>query len=152
MKLTPLNRKEAGTILTQIGKEYGCDAKSAYINEYTFFKSDKDKIYIITNAIKDATLEDIRINTLGLYFCELNRDNVRVSMEGSAMVGKIATKNVHELDAETARMWMLGTDIPCETAYDGFVILKHKTDFLGSGKYKNGMILNYVPKQRRIGE
>jgi NOL1/NOP2/fmu family ribosome biogenesis protein len=34
--------------------------------------------------------------------------------------------------------------------YDGFVILKHENDFLGTGKYKNEKILNFVPKARRF--
>ena len=46
----------------------------------------------------------------------------------------------------------MGTDIKSEQEFVGFVIIKKNEDFLGCGKYKEGIILNYVSKARRIKE
>jgi len=151
MKLRPLKRKEAGEILNSIQSEYGCNM-SSMLDTYVFFMSEKNKVYIINEDMKEADLSSVRVNSMGLYFCELNHGNVRLSMEGSFIVGKEATKNVLVVDDVIAKHWLLGQDIPCETAFEGFVIIKHNDDFLGCGKYKEGMIFNYVPKQRRVNE
>ena len=45
---------------------------------------------------------------------------------------------------------MKGEDLNIEGDYSGFVIIKNKNDFLGTGKYKDGIILNYVGKERRV--
>jgi len=152
MKLKPLNRRDASKILEQIGSEYGCDAKKLLIDDYTFFISDKDKIYIINNNIKEVDLEKIRVNSFGLYFCELNRGNVRLSMEGSMIIGKHATKNLLEVNDSTSRDWLKGVDIESNQEFDGFVIVKHNNDYIGCGKYKENKILNYVTKARRVKE
>lgn len=159
MDLKPLNRKQASEILEKIGDAFGCDAKKHMIDSYVFFLSERNnKIYIINNAIKEIDLSKIRANSIGLYFCEINRDEIRLSMEGSFIIGKIATKNVVELDDKKARSWLKGIDVEHAEKFDGFAIIKHKTtdgnadDFLGSGKWRNGQILNFVPKPRRVME
>ena len=152
MKLKALNKKEASKILEHLGEEYGCDAKTLLIDKYTFFTSDKNKVYIITNEIKDIDLSAVRVNSFGMYLCEINHGNIRLSMEGSLLIGKIATKNVFEVDNTTAKEWLMGTDIKSEQEFVGFVIIKKNEDFLGCGKYKEGIILNYVSKARRIKE
>lgn len=150
MKLKPLNRRDVSKILKQIGEEYGCDAKKFMIEDYTFFISEKDKVYIITNEIKEINMDALRINSMGLYFCELNRENIRLSMEGSHIIGKIATKNILEVDDKTSREWLKGIDIDSKQEFDGFVIIKHNNDLIGCGKYKENKILNYVTKARRV--
>jgi NOL1/NOP2/fmu family ribosome biogenesis protein len=152
MQLTPLNRKEVKRILEQINSEYGCDAKDALIDEYSFFISDKNKIYLMTNAVKDVDLSRVRVNSFGLYFAELSYGNIRLSMEGSFIVGKIATKNILDVDNLIAREWLKGVDIESKDEFNGFVIIRNGNDYLGCGKFKEGKILNYVPKPRRINE
>jgi NOL1/NOP2/fmu family ribosome biogenesis protein len=46
----------------------------------------------------------------------------------------------------------MGQDIDVDGSYEGFVILKHGNDYVGSGKFKEGIILNFVPKARRLLE
>jgi len=152
MKLRPLNRKETSAILLQIQEEYGVDAKKLLIDDYVFFQSDKNKVYIIDAKIKEVNLDFVRVNSFGLYFCELAHGNVRLSMEGSKIIGEHATKNVLVLDNDIAKQWLLGNDIPCEQEYNGYVIIKNNNDYIGCGKYKEGKIFNFVPKQRRIRE
>ena len=96
--------------------------------------------------------EGLRVNSLGLYVAEVKGDQLRLSIEGSQLIGPIAKRNVHEIDKEQLKEWFQGKDIKIEKEYEGFVILKHNNDFVGSGKFKEGFILNFVPKARRIME
>jgi len=86
-----------------------------------------------------------------MYFCEVDNIGIRLSIEGTQIVGPKAGKNIVELDEEDTRKWFKGEDIEkeCENC-NGFVILKSGKDFLGTGKYVNGKILNYVGKTRRV--
>jgi NOL1/NOP2/fmu family ribosome biogenesis protein len=147
--IKPLNRKEAGKILDEIGSEYGCDA-SYMIERYYFFISEKNKVYIVNTQLNEIKLDEVRVNSIGLYFCELNKDKIRFSIEGSQILGKIATKNVFETDSATARLWLKGNDIDCSQEFNGFVIVKCENDFMGCGKFANRKLYNYIPKIRRI--
>lgn len=157
MKINPMKRKEASSILKQIEDEYGCNIENLMIDKYVFYISDKNKVYIVNNKIKETNMDKLRINSFGLYFCEINREKIRLSIEGSQIIGPYATKNIVEFNDETAKKWIMGEDIDnWKEENTGFLIIKHKIndnfDFLGCGKYKEGRILNFIPKQRRIKE
>jgi len=112
----------------------------------------KEKIYLIHRDIEHVNLENIRINNMGLYIAEVKKEQLRLSIEGSQLIGPVATKNVYELNDDELKQWFKGGDLTVEGPYEGFVILKHGTDYVGSGKFKEGSILNFVPKARRIHE
>ncbi|MCB9358366.1 hypothetical protein H6503_00385 [Candidatus Woesearchaeota archaeon] len=152
MKIQPMNRKETRALLEQINQEYTCDAKTLLIDDYTFFISDKNKVYIMNNDIKNVDISKVRVNSFGLYLCEINRGKVRLSIEGTQLLGRYSTKNIIELSVEDSKLWMMGNDLPTNQSFDGFVIIKHGSDYMGCGKIKEGIILNFVSKQRRIKE
>lgn len=162
MKVNPMRRKEVSSLLNQIGEEYGCDAKTLLIEKYVFFISDKNKVYLINQELKEIDTKSLRVNSFGLYFCEINRGKIRLSIEGSQIIGPIATKNITEFDDEITKKWIMGEDIEnWKEETQGFTIISHKlktanneimTDFIGCGKYKENRILNFIPKQRRIKE
>ena len=85
-----------------------------------------------------------------MYFCELDNHGIRLSIEGSQIVGPEANNNIAEIDEQQTKQWLKGEDLEFKGNFSGFVIIKHNNDFLGSGKYKDGKILNYVSKARRI--
>ncbi|MDP6265579.1 MAG: hypothetical protein QGI00_05705, partial [Candidatus Marinimicrobia bacterium] len=89
---------------------------------------------------------------IGMYFCETRNDKIRLSIEGSQIVGPKAMKNIVEINSLQVKQWMKGEDLEIENKgdYNGFVIIKHNNDFLGTGKYKDGKVLNYVGKSRRV--
>jgi NOL1/NOP2/fmu family ribosome biogenesis protein len=149
MATKPLNRKEAGKILETINSDFGCDA-DFMLDMYYFFISDKNKVYIVNMKIGEIPLDNIRLNSHGLYFCEMSDEKIRLSIEGSMIIGKHATKGILELDNATARLWMKGNDIECDAGLNGFAIIKNGNDFLGCGKCVNGKVYNYIPKVRRI--
>ena len=83
-----------------------------------------------------------------MYLGELRNGELRLSIEGSQIIGKGSDKNI--ADIEDTRAWLRGEDLELVGDYSGFVIIRHNKDFLGCGRYKEGKILNFVPKARRL--
>src|SRR3989338_6084341 len=129
--------------------QYG--AVPAVFEECAFVRR-KERICMMARDVDKIPREGLRVNSLGLYVAEVKGDQLRLSIEGSQLIGPIAKRNVHEIDKEQLKEWFQGKDIKIEKEYEGFVILKHNNDFVGSGKFKEGFILNFVPKARRIME
>ena len=107
---------------------------------------------MISRDLEKIDTSKIRINNLGLYIAEVKKEQLRLSIEGSQLIGPVATKNVLELDTAQMKKWFKGEDIDVDEEFEGFAILKHGDDFIGSGKYKEGHIINFVPKARRLIE
>ena len=145
-QLKILNSKEIKEILKLIEAQWGAKLKL----DYAFLKNPKNRIFIINKDISKIDLEKLRINSIGIYFCEIDKIGIRLSIEGSQIVGPKASKNIAEINEEQTKQWFKGEDLEIKGNYSGFVIIKHNNDFLGTGKYKNGKILNYVGKSRRI--
>ncbi len=146
LKLKILNRKKIKEILALIKKQWGAD----FSTELVFLMNNEDKLFLVNKEVFNLNLEKLRINSIGLYFGEIKSNELRLSIEGSQMIGNKAKKNFVELNKKQAMDWLKGQDIDAEGDYRGFVILKHENDFLGTGKYKDGKVFNYVPKARRF--
>ena len=145
-----LNSKEVKAVAELVQQQWGCDLADVSSNCGFLEGSDGD-IFMISRDIEKLDLENLRVDSLGLYFGQLRNDELRLSIEGSQMVGKFATTNVVEINSEELRQWLTGNDL--EKDYErctGYVIIKHNSDFLGCGKCKEGKILNFVPKARRV--
>lgn len=146
-----MRSKEAKEFLLRAEKQWGCGLKQL-LKKYIFAKTEKDKIYIANREIEHIDLSKLNINTVGMYFAELKKDQLRLSVEGAQMIGASATKNVLEITTEQMKQWFKGDDIDIkeEGELNGFVILRSKKDFLGTGKIKENKILNFLPKTRRL--
>lgn len=144
-----MTSKELKVLFKQLEDQYGTLPEN--LKDYAFIKN-KDKIYLITRDIERIPLDKIRINNAGLYIIEEKNNQIRLSIEGAQLFGPAATKNVHEFDDEGMKAWFRGEDVDVDTEYEGFVILKHGNDYIGSGRYKDGHIINFVPKARRLQE
>ena len=146
-ELKILNNKEIKEIYKLIEKQWGAKIEL----DYGFLKNNKNKIFVINKDIAKIDMSKLRLNSVGMYFCEIDSRGIRLSIEGTQLLGPKAAKNVVEIDEEETRRWLKGEDLEKECkGCSGFVILKNKNDFLGNGKYSNGRILNYVGKTRRI--
>ena len=146
-ELKILNNKEIKEIYKLIEKQWGAKIEL----DYGFLKNNKNKIFVINKDIAKIDMSKLRLNSVGMYFCEIDSRGIRLSIEGTQLLGSKATKNIVELNEEETKKWLKGEDLEKECKYcSGFVILKNKNDFLGNGKYSNGKILNYVGKTRRV--
>ena len=146
MNLKILNKKAVKEILALIKQQWNADIDL----DYAFLKDKDDKIFIINKDFAEIDLTRLRINSMGLYIAQLMPDGIRLSIEGSQLIGPEAKKNVLELTEKQSKQWLKGEDLEIKTELKNYVILKYKKDFLGTGKIKNNKILNYVPKTRRL--
>ena len=146
-ELKILNSREIKEILRLIEDQWGAKIRM----DYGFLSNNKNRIFIISREISKIDISNLRLNSVGMYFCEVDNLGIRLSIEGSQIVGPKATKNAVELDEDETKRWLKGEDLEknCGNC-SGFVILRHRNDFLGNGKYANGRILNYVAKTRRV--
>ncbi|NJE61360.1 hypothetical protein [Thermococcus sp. 21S7] len=102
-------------------------------------------------AWKPCSLEIRGPDRNGVYFGRVESDGIRLSIEGSFLVGPKATKNVVELDDERARRYLAGESVEIgDDSLHGWVIVKWRSYYLGSAKAKEGRLINYVPKERRL--
>ena len=147
LELKILNGKEVKEIYKMIERQWGAKLKL----DFGFLRNNKNRVFIVNRDLSKIDISKLRINSIGMYFCELYGDEIRLSIEGSQIVGPEASKNIVELNDEESRNWLKGNEIEKECSdCSGFVILKNKKDFLGNGRYSNKRILNYVSKTRRI--
>ena len=113
-------------------------------------------MYVISKNLGRIDFEKLRIDAQGLYFGELYDNRIRLSIEGCQIVGPSATKNLIDLDEKQMMEWVKGQDIEFTDTGKDFVIVRHlqkitgKYDILGCGKYKDGKLMNYVSKSRRL--
>lgn len=141
-----LNKKESNLIINQIKGHFGIDEIKL---DYGILKNKEGKFYLISKIINQIDINKLRINELGLYIARFDKE-LRLTMEGSQLFGKYATRNVYEINREEANSWMQGNDLKCDKAFNGFVIIRYRNDYLGCGKCKDNKILNYIPKERRV--
>ncbi len=145
-QLKILNSKEIKEILKLIESQWGAKLKP----DYAFLQNPKNRVFIVNKDISKIDFSKLRTNSIGIYFCEVDRVGIRLSIEGSQIVGPKAAKNIAEINEEQAKAWLKGEGLEIKGNYSDFVIIKYNNDFLGTGKYKTGKVLNYVNKSRRI--
>jgi len=150
MQLTPsleiMNSKKTKILMKFLYDEFGIEEKP----EFVFLKSNKNKVYVVNRDIERIELERLRIDSVGLYFGTYQIDGFRPSIEGSQLLSKYAKKNIIELNREQKHSWLKGRDIELNDSENRYVLVKSGKDFLGSGKVKNGVLMNAVPKSRRL--
>ncbi len=152
-KLKILNKKKIKEIEAIMEKQWDVSSANSLISlekEYAFAMNNEGKIYLINKRIAEVDLSKLRINSVGLYIAQLTGAELRLSIEGSQLFGKSATKNILELNRGMVDLWMKGHAIPCSQEGRTMFIMKYNDDFLGCGKLVDNMLINYVPKERRV--
>ena len=145
-----LKSKEVKQLMKRVNEQWGADLTD-FFQEFAFFKN-KEKIFLVTRNIAEIPFEKLRLNNAGMYVIEDRNNELRLSVEGSQLLGKKATKNIVELNKEEIVEWLKGNDFEKKGDNKGFVIIKYKDDFFGSGKFKENRLLNFLPKIRRLNE
>ena len=130
-------------IADYLERQFGVNRGDFFRLNLEFEERGKRRVY----AFKRCPLE-VPTYHYGLYFGTLEENGIRLSIEGAFIVGRIAKKNVIELDDDMAMAWMSGRDL--ELPVRGYVILKWRNYFLGCGKGNGKIVKNYVPKERRL--
>lgn len=91
---------------------------------------------------------EVRVELVGLYILREESDAYRISHDG-LFVFKNAGKNIVDISDEQANEWLKGHEIELRDM-EGWVLLRNKGDIIGCGKAKEGKVINFVPKERRV--
>lgn len=144
-----LTKKEKEEIEKQLKEQFGIRKIPDNL-----LKTGKERFVIFTgdlNLLKK--IEEItNIEGIGVYFGKIAdaSSQIRLSIEGTQIIKEQITKNIFELDDDEAEKWMHGQQLEISLGKREFVIVKHKEDFLGTGKASEEKIGNFIPKNRRL--
>jgi len=115
--------------------------------------------YVLLSSAKKARLVSTEAldfldvaSVAGVYVAKETPFGPHLSIEGSRLLGPLATKNVVEVDPEDVDAWMSGSDIEKGEVLGvepGPVIVKSGEIYLGSGYYDGRRIRNMVSRARR---
>jgi len=140
-----LNSKETKESLSLIETQWGAKPQL----DYALLMNNQNKVFLVNKDIGTIDISRLRVNSIGMYLGEVH-NGIRLSIEGSQLIGPFAKKNIASINENQARQWMEGSDIETNEDLEGFVLVKYNDDFLGCGKFAKGKVLNFVGKERRI--
>ncbi|MEK6937842.1 MAG: hypothetical protein AABX04_02240 [Nanoarchaeota archaeon] len=150
--LTILNSKEIRQLKQQIEIQFGYAPQQ----DYAYLRTEKEKIFLINKDVAKVDWDKLIVDKMGLYFGEDLGEEFRLSKEGAQLLGaeaqkhKVKLKNVIELSKEELKHYFTGADLPKECGQESrLILLRYKEDILGCARYKEGKILNFMPKIHR---
>src|SRR4030043_1903117 len=132
-RLTFLNTRENKKMLEELKEIYGVSAKL----EGALLISPKQKLYLLTKDLELINLKEekqLRIDKAGLYIGAIVPEGIRLSLEGSQLIGPSAKKHVLSIDEEHLEPWVKGEDFELTSnekesvKEDGFYIIKFNQD------------------------
>lgn len=146
MNLKFMKSKEVKEVLNLIYEQWGFNFES----DYVFLMNEKGDVFVINRDIERIEFENLNINSLGLYFGELRHGEFRLSVDGSQIIGPNSSKNVFDISDDELKGYMNGEDIHVDKEDTGFLLVRNKDNFFGCSKVREGKMLNFFPKSRRI--
>lgn len=150
-----LNEKEKKELENKLNKQFGTE-----IIPGTLVQKGKERIFLFSGNLTPKEIKKIEeivvVERVGIYFAKIledkNEEKIKLSIEGTQILKNQIKKNIFELPEELVDNWMKGQDLQIKTGERGILIIKHKDDFLGSGKASEEKISNFIPKNRRLRE
>jgi|SRR3989344_767685 len=135
-----------------------------------------ERLFLYSGSLDEKEIreleETIFIERIGIYLAKIEESGeIRLSIEGTQILGKQIKKNIIEIDEKLTEQWMKGSEILFEDIEKsltikssskgraigggiekprGFVVIKYKNEFLGTGKASEEKISNFIPKNRRL--
>ena len=145
-----LNKKEIRGIAEKINSAY--DSNVDFSEFVVLITSKENKIWLASRKAFEINLEELKINSIGLYFGREDKGKIRLSIEGAQIVGKTAKKNICEI--ENVWDFLRGFDVTPTKKIDckenQYVLVKYKEDTLGVAKLQDGVLKSVLPKARKI--
>ena len=149
-QFTILNSKEVRQVKDALIQQFG----TAPQQDYAYIKTVKERLFIINKDVGKLELKNLIVDKMGLYFGEImDNGEVRLSKEGAQLVvreAQGALKNAVQLPEEEVKLYFAGQNLERKLGPENkMVLLLDGTEVLGCAKYKEGTILNFLPKIHR---
>ena len=118
----------------------------------------QERVFLYSGSLSPKEIkqleENVIIERVGVYFAKMvidgGEEKIRLSIEGSHILKDQISKNIFELTKEQSEDWMMGRQLDIVSGKFGFLIMKYKDDFFGTGKASKEKIGNFIPKSRRL--
>lgn len=143
-----LNSRERKVFLKQLSEQYGYEKDT----DYLICELGKNKYYFVSPDVASLDIDAIRPQHLGLYVANTMKAEIRLTLDGAHLLAPACSHERITLTAEQTEEWMRGEDVQMSQQETPFRIVEYEKTILGCGKIKDGYLLNYVPKGRRIQE
>ena len=151
-KLTILNTREIKKLREIVKKQFNHFPKE----DYAYLMNEKNKVFLINKDIAKIELKNLRIDKMGLYFAEWKNTEARLSKEGAQLLvndakrNKIKLENIIVFTKNEVKSYFEGNDLQKDLGEENkFVILEYDENVLGCAKYKEKIIINFLPKIHR---
>ncbi len=151
-KLSILNTREIKKIKGIIFSQFSYQLEG----DYAFLMNERNRIFIVNKDISRLNIDNLILDRFGLYFGELSGNQLRLSKEGAQFLARKASEdkkelsNVIELTIDEVETYFKGNDLNKELSGENrFVLLSYNKDIFGCAKYKENVILNFLPKIHR---
>ncbi|WP_227376564.1 DUF7122 family protein [Haladaptatus halobius] len=119
-------------------------------DDYSFWEKGKGKIWVLRGDLGSP----VRIEALGMTFLRTRQKHWKPTTNAAQRFGRLATKNVAELDREQARRFARGEDQELDWDGDwGYLVAAHELagerEPLGVGLFLHGELQSLVPQGRQ---
>ncbi len=144
-----LNSREIKKIREKVIEEFGTWLK----RDYAYVQNNKGRVFVVNKTVAEIDLDKMRVDRMGLYFAEVGDNQVRLSKEGAQLlVLEGDVKDLVDLDDAEASIYFKGEDVEKDLGSESkLIILRYKNGIVGCARYKEGKILNFLPKIHRSG-
>ena len=141
-----LNTREVKRFKEKVLEQYG----AFFAKNYVFLQQGKN-IFLTTKALGEIDLAKTRVEKIGLYVAEVKGDYVRLSMQGAQLLANEGEpKEIVYFDEGELERYFKGEEIEKDLGENAkSVILCYKKNVIGSTRYKEGVLLNFLPKAYR---
>ena len=140
-----LKKKEMKNVLSLLSDQFDFEDW----NKDLMFIKKKDKLWVVDREGLQQDITGMRVEVVGIYFGTLENSGLRLSIEGSQIVGPKSSSNILQIDEKQLNSWLRGFDLDVEID-SIYKLLKHGNSFVGCGKRKGNQVMNTIPKSRRI--
>lgn len=144
-----LNKNQKKEIENLLKKQFGIDKIPGII-----VRRGEERLFLFSGDFDEKQIRrlerNVIIERIGVYFATVIGNEIRLSIEGSQALKSQIKKNIFSLNSDQAEEWMKGRELLVKTGKRGFLIMKYKDDFLGTGKASEEKIGNFIPKSRRL--
>jgi NOL1/NOP2/fmu family ribosome biogenesis protein len=140
-----LKRKEMKNVLSLLSNQFGFESW----NKGLVLIKKKDKLWVVDKESLQQDITGMRVEVVGIYFGTLESSGLRLSIEGSQIIGPKSKKNIVRIDEKKLNSWLRGFDLDLEIS-STYALLRYGNSFAGCGKRKGNQVMNTIPKSRRI--
>ena len=148
-KLKILNTRDVKKIRESMLQSYG----AFFVKDYAYLQNEKGKVFLINKDLAKIDIHKLRVDKIGLYMAEVKGNSVRLSKEAAQLLAKENNnklKNIVEIDKEEMKKYFQGEDLKKDLGDENkFVLLSYLGYIFSCAKYKDGIIINFLPKIHR---